>query len=127
MKAIKIDSENSTIKIIEIDNLVDVYSAIGENCTCFATTTQFDNDDLLVIDDNLIDNPENIRGGFIIENWAYPRQTVHLVVGNAIVLGMNDNKEYISCKSQISEISKNVVFLNPENLNEHKKYLQSNQ
>lgn len=113
-KAIKIDSENRTIEEIEIgDSFRDLYPAIGNNCTTFAVPVHFDNNDSLFCDDEALLRPDEIKGGFIMDGWSYP------IVGNAIILGTNEEGESTDYASSIDDLQSKILFLNTELLKEY--------
>jgi hypothetical protein len=62
---------------------------------------------LYVDDEGLLH--DDIHGCFILDGWITP------CVGNAIILGTNDDGESIDCKSTLEELQKQIKFYPKEN------------
>ena len=93
-RAIKINVETKTIETIILgDDYKEIYPAIGNGCSCFAIPVEFPNGDSMYVDDESLLRPDDIVGGFIMEGWRVP------IIGNAILLGCDEEGESISCKS----------------------------
>jgi hypothetical protein len=108
-KAIKINVENKTIEEIEIsDGINSISKEIGNNCQYFCCPFIFDNMDSIYADDEALLRIDDIKGGFKMENWAYP------LVGNAIILGTDDEGDSINYKSDINEFRKKLIFVDAE-------------
>lgn len=97
MKALKINVTDKSVQEVEIENAKDIYSHIGNNCRVFAVPYIFENGDALYCDDEslLNDTPPNC---FMLSDFYYP------LVGNAIILGTNDDGESIDVKSKKDDI-----------------------
>jgi len=106
MEAIKINSEERKIEIIEINNWKQIAPAIGNGCTIFACPVSFENGDTIYIDDEGLYN--NFEGGFIMEDWYCP------LVGNAIILGTDYEGESIDAQSTIEEIEKSIKWVDKQ-------------
>jgi hypothetical protein len=102
-KAIKIDVVNKTIYEVEIKKDKDIYYHIGNECNLFCCPVEFVNGDVLYADDEALYR-QNIEGCFVMESWKYP------IVGNAIILGSDEEGDSIDHKSTIKDISEKIVF-----------------
>ena len=103
-KAILIDVQAQTITETQIGHYSDIYAKIGSGCHTFACPVEFDNGDSLYIDDEgLYHDP---KGCFVMKGWAVP------VVGNAIILGSDEEGESVDCQSTIEAIQSQVKFFN---------------
>jgi hypothetical protein len=102
-KALKIDVVNQTVTNILINDLEDIYKEIGNGCQLFCCPINFDNGDTLYADDESLLR-ENVEGCFMMDSWSYA------IVGNAIILGTDDEGESIDCKSSIMDIYKNLIW-----------------
>ena len=104
-KAIKIDSENQKLEYITIgDDYREISSAIGNNCGLF-TCIYLDDEDAMYCDDDSLLRPSDIKGGFLIEGWNTP------IVGNAIILGTDEDGDSSDCHVTIEELGDNIKFL----------------
>lgn len=105
MKAIKIDVEKRDVYNIEMGkDYREIYKVIGNNCTMFAVPVTFENMDSLFCDDeSLLRN--DIKGGFMMPGWVTP------IIGNAVIIGTDDEGESVDCLSDLDEIKSKVVFL----------------
>lgn len=107
-KAIKIDVVNKQVYEIELsDDYKAIYGAIGNGCTIFCAPIEFENGDTLYSDEEGLLH-EKMEGCFMMENWKYP------LVGNAIILGTDDEGDSIDAKSTIEEIKNKVTFYDSE-------------
>lgn len=101
-KAILINVEAQTITETTIGHYSDIYTAIGNGCNTFECPVQLENGDTVYVDENgLYHDP---KGCFIMTNWGYP------VLGNAIILGSDDEGESVDCKSTVEELKAKVKF-----------------
>lgn len=103
MRAIKIDVEQKKVYEIEIKDYKDIYPAIGNGCELFACPIFFENADTLYTDDEGLLKPEMI-GCFSMPDWDYP------LVGNAVILGSDDEGESVDAKSTIEEIENQIIW-----------------
>jgi len=107
-KAIKIDVVKQDVYEIELsDDYKAIYGAIGNGCTIFCAPIEFENGDTLYSDEEGLLH-EKMVGCFMMENWKYP------LVGNAIILGTDDEGDSIDAKSTIEEIKNQVTFYDSE-------------
>ena len=107
-KAIKIDVVKQDVYEIELsDDYKAIYGAIGNGCTIFCAPIEFENGDTLYSDEEGLLH-EKMVGCFMMENWKYP------LVGNAIILGTDDEGDSIDAKSTIEEIKNKVTFYDSE-------------
>lgn len=102
-KAIFIDVVERKVSYTTINHYKEIYNVIGHGCTTFDCPFQFDNGDTLYVDDEGLLH-DDIKGCFILDGWRIP------CVGNAIILGTNDEGESIDCKSTLEEIEKKIKF-----------------
>ena len=106
-KALKIDVVNQTVTNIIIDDINDIYKEIGNGCQLFCCPVDFENGDTLYTDDESLLR-ENVEGCFLMDNWAYA------IVGNAIILGTDEEGESVDCKSSIMDIYKEIIWGNKQ-------------
>lgn len=106
-KAILIDVVNKEISFTTINHYKEIYNAIGHGCNTFDCPYQFPNGDSLYVDDEGLLH-DDVHGCFILEGWYSP------CVGNAIILGTNDEGESIDCKSTLEEIQKQIKFFSKD-------------
>ena len=104
-KALKIDVVNQTVTSIMIDDIKDIYKEIGNGCDLFCCPVDFENGDTLYADDESLLR-ENIEGCFLMHNWSYA------IVGNAIILGTDEEGESVDCKSSSMDIYKEIIWGN---------------
>lgn len=102
-KAILIDVVAKTVTKTEIGEYTDIYTKIGNGCNCFCCPVDFENGDSLYSDDEGLLH-EEIHGAYIFDDWDYP------LVGNAIILGTDEEGESVDCKSTINEIRSRITF-----------------
>ena len=110
MKALKIDVVNKTITNININKenfSTEIYQLIGNGCNTFCCPIDFENGDCIYADDESLLH-ENIEGCFMLPDWNYP------IVGNAIILGTDEEGDSIDCKTNPSELLENVIWGNKE-------------
>jgi hypothetical protein len=115
-KALKIDVVAKTVTKVEIDKYQDIYAQIGNGCNLFCCPVEFENGDTLFADDESL--LKEVEGCFILPNWNYP------IVGNAIILGTDEEGDSIDCKSTIEEISSEILFGNKEVAEEYQKHVE---
>lgn len=106
-KALKINVEAKTITEIQLDGSIkSIVSEIGNNCQYFCCPYEFPNGDTIYADDESLTRNHDIRGGFMLnENWVYP------IVGNAIILGTDENGDDLDCKTKPKDLM-DIVFVN---------------
>ena len=107
MKALKIDVVNQTISKIEITNYKEIYSAIGNGCNLFCCPIEFENGDVLYSDDEALLHGE-VEGCFSMVDWNYP------LVGNAIILGSDEEGGMADSKTKANEILEKIMWGNKE-------------
>jgi hypothetical protein len=105
-KALKINSLEKKIEIIEINHYKEIYNHIGNNCQLFACPITFDNNDGLLIDDERLYH--EFEAGFIMDDWAYP------VVGNAVIQGCDEDGETCDVKTTVEELTKLIKWVSKE-------------
>ena len=118
MKALKIDVVNKSVTTIQIKDYTEIYAAIGNKCETFCCPIDFPNGDTLYADDESLLN-ENIEGCFMMPDWNYP------IVGNAIILGTDEEGESIDCKTSSMDILSEIIFGNKEVAIEYRDYALS--
>jgi len=107
MKAIKIDVKAKRVYEIELaEGLQAIYDNL--NCNTFTCPIQYENDDCMYCDDEALLFPELIEGAFMYPDWNYP------IVSNAIIIGTDEEGNSVDCKSTVSEIMKNLRFIDKE-------------
>jgi hypothetical protein len=108
-KAIKINVETKSVEYITLgDDYQEIYPHIGNGCSCFSVPYNFENDDALYVDDESLLRMDDIKGGFILEDWETP------IVGNAIILGTDLEGESVDAKSTLEEIKSQLQFISQE-------------
>ena len=107
MKALKIDVVNKTVSTIDIKDYKEIYAAIGNGCELFCCPIEFDNGDTLYSDDEGLLH-ENVEGCFALNDWNYP------LVGNAIILGSDDEGESADAKTKAEDILNQIIWGNSE-------------
>lgn len=104
MKALKIDSANRTVTEIELGNgLQPIYDAIGNGCGTFTCPVRLPNNDMIYCDDEGLYHP--FAGGFTFFDWNYP------IVGNALIIGHNNEGKSIDVKTQIDEVQSAIIWV----------------
>ena len=107
-KVIKIDVEKQEVYHIELgDHYTDIYEKIGNNCSTFCVPLEFENHDCLYADDESLLR-DDIKGGFYMPDWSVP------IVGNALIVGTDDEGDSVDSKTDIDTIKNNIRFLNAE-------------
>ena len=106
-KALKINVEAKTITEILIDDSIgSITREIGNGCQYFCCPYEFPNADCIYADDESLTRESDIRGGFMIsDTWVYP------IVGNAIILGTDEEGDSIDCKTKVTDLE-GIVFVN---------------
>jgi hypothetical protein len=115
MKALKIDVVNQTISTIEITNYKEIYSAIGNGCDLFCCPFEFENGDILYSDDEALLHNE-LEGCFAMHDWNYP------LVGNAIILGNDEEGDMADVKTKADEILEKIMWGNKEVAEQYAEY-----
>jgi len=107
MKALLIDVVSQTITQVKIEHTKEIYSLIGNGCHTFCAPVDFPNGDTLFTDDEALLHDE-IHGCFSLEGWLYP------IVGNAVILGCDEEGDVADCKSQPDDILEKIMWGNKE-------------
>lgn len=103
MQAIKINSAERKLEIVQIENWKQIAPAIGNGCTTFACPVSFENGDTIYIDDEGLYH--EFQGGFIMDDWYCP------IVGNGIILGTDCEGESIDPVSTLEELKSKIRFV----------------
>ena len=103
MRAIKINVENQTLEYVEVEGINTYYEQIGNECSTFACPVTFDNNDGLFVDDEGLFH-KNI-GAFYMKDWSSP------IVGNALIIGCDDEGESVDCKTTIEDLKGKIKFI----------------
>ena len=107
-KAIKINAELQTLELVTLGNdYKEIYPIIGEQCTTFACPIVFDNEDAMYVDDEGMF--QNYKFGFMMRDWSYP------ILGNAVILGTDNEGDSVDAKSSIEDFKGKLVFLEFKN------------
>lgn len=101
MNVILIDTENQTIKSIELKGkLQEYYNLIGNGCNLVEIAHRFENEDVIFVDEEGLFNDHKF--GFVIGGNPY--------IGNGIVVGTTENGESKDCVSTEDEIRNQIFF-----------------
>lgn len=114
MRAIKIDVEQKKVYHVEISDWKEIAPAIGNGCSLFACPITFENGDTLYTDEEGLLKPEMI-GCFSMSDWDYP------LVGNALVIGSDDDGESVDPSSTLEEIEKLIIWGTVSDANDWKE------
>jgi hypothetical protein len=105
-KAIRINVETKSFEYITLgDDYKEIYGAIGNGCDTFCVPISFENQDSMFADDESLLREHDIKGGFIMDDWHSP------IVGNAIILGTDDEGNSVDCLTKIEDIMNQVTFI----------------
>jgi hypothetical protein len=105
-KAIKINVETKKLEYITLgDDYTEIYGAIGNGCDTFCVPITFENEDSMFADDESLLRENDIKGGFIMDDWHSP------IVGNAIILGCDDEGNSVDCLTKIEDIQDQITFV----------------
>jgi hypothetical protein len=115
MKAFLIDSLNEKIVPIELDEqkelLPQYYSFIGNYCSCIESPYQFNDNEILLVDEEGLFN--GAKKGFKYPDWHYP------IVGNGIIVGVdNETGDSISTTSDVEAFS-NIIWCGEAEITNH--------
>lgn len=113
-KALKIDVVNQTVTSIMIDDINEIYTQIGNGCNLFCCPVEFENGDTLFADDESLLR-ENVEGCFLMDNWSYA------IVGNAIILGTDEEGDSVDCKSSPKDVYKEIIWGDKKVAEEYRK------
>ena len=107
MKALFIDVEKQKINEFNLEgDYQKIVEKIGNGCTIFACPIQYENRDLMCVDDESLLHPDNIKGGFIYDGWSYP------IVSNAVIVGQDDYEgDREDVKSTVNDMLKGLHWL----------------
>jgi len=107
MRALKIDVTTQSITEITLkDNILEsMQNVVGGLIT---TASYLENNDCILVDDEGLMKP--IFGAFEIENCYQP------FIGNAVIVGTDNDGNTIDAKSDIDNVKKIVTFLTGEEL-----------
>ena len=105
-KALKINSLEKKVEIIEISHYKEIYQHIGKDCNLFACPLTFENNDGLLIDDDGLYH--EFEAGFMMDGWAYP------IVGNAVIQGCDDDGETCDVKTTKEELESLIIWVSKE-------------
>lgn len=115
MKVLKIDVVAKTVTEIELGKgIKNIYAAIGNGCNLFCVPVEFDNGDSIYADDEAL-LQENVEGAFIMEGWDYP------IVGNALIIGVNEEGDSSDCKTSLDDLFSKITFLDKDAAEQRKQ------
>lgn len=101
MRAIKIDSKNSTIIEIEIKGYEEVRDAV-DGCICLAFDYPNNKHSCYVNDEGLLNNPEFF---FVSKFGAQP------FAGNGVIMGSTPSGNFRTCKLNLDDVKNSIKFL----------------
>lgn len=121
MKAIRIDTKNKRIEVVDLGTeLSDIYKHL--ECTTFTVaypqTVEPVSDVIYVDDDGLFRSPEESLGAFFID--IYPTQPLF---GHALIVGSDDEGNNVDVTYTIEQISDMVKFLEPKQVKLYQELL----
>lgn len=109
MRIIKIDVEKKKITdVLHDGTLENIYRLIGNGCRTFTCPVEFNSLDALYCDDESLLRPDDIKGGFIMNGWSYP------IVGNALVIGTDEEGDSRDTHTSMLWFCKNVIFIDEQ-------------
>lgn len=112
MKAILINPEDKTVKVIDIEQNNDaIYKAI--DCETFACPITYDNGDTMYCDDEGLFIPQ--KGGIMMHDWAYP------ILGKILILGSDEDGNSVDVKSDIGFFVKQISWWSEQAAEEYRK------
>jgi hypothetical protein len=111
-KALLIDVVNKTVSNVTVKRYQEIYDHIGNGCHLFCIPYTFENEDSLYADDEAL-LQDTIIGGFMLPDWHSP------IIGNAIILGSDDEGESVDCKTKAATILEDIIFLDRNLANEY--------
>jgi hypothetical protein len=113
-KVIKIDVVTKSVYHVELGNdYKEIYGQIGNGCTTFCSPLNFENEDFMFADDEALLRDSDIVGGFYMTHWNTP------IIGNALIIGSDEEGNSVDSKTTIQEIQSQIKFIDAE---ECKKY-----
>ena len=119
-KALMIDVSTKTITEIELDSHFESISkAIGNGCQYFCCPYSFSNEDSMYADDESLLRVDFIKGGFVLEGYS------GIIVGNAIILGTDDEGDSVDVKHTCDEISERIIFIDENMAKEYARVVMS--
>ena len=118
MKALLINSKDKTVTKVQIKDYKEIYGLIGNGCSTFACPVEFDNGDVLYCDDEGL-LKEKVEGCFMFPEWNTP------IVGNAVILGSDDDGQSIDAKTNISFFTENLIWGNEAVAEEYRNFALS--
>lgn len=106
MRGILINVEDKTITNVTHDGTLEsIYEHIGNGCTTFCCPVVFEDNDAMYCDDESLLRPSDIKGGFIMPDWSSP------IIGNALILGTDDDGDSVDSKTSIKWLEDNIAFV----------------
>ena len=122
IKGILINPKDKTVTKVELQKnangscIADIYRLIG--CSTFACPVEFPNGDSLYCDDEgLLKN--ELEGCFMFSDWNTP------IVGNALILGTDDDGYSVNAKTSIPTVLENIIWGNKEVAEEYRDFALS--
>ena len=106
MKAIKIDCKTRTVTIIEVDSYQQICSGLSKHCKHFICPMVFETNDVMYAD--YYAGLNGFNGGFMLDGWVHP------VLGNAIIVGTDDNGDLANVIVDKSEIDSQISFISKD-------------
>lgn len=109
MKGILINVEDKTVTMVDVKpGYKNIYPFIADHCTTFTCPYSYPNGDTLYCDDESLLKFGSIKGGFMYKNWQYP------IVGNALILGCDNDGESTNVNSTVEYIENGLVWIDED-------------
>ena len=109
MRAIKINCTNRTITIIEVENYRNICDELHKHCKNFICPIMFATNDVMYAD--YYAGLNGFSGGFMLDGWVHP------ILGNAIIVGTDNDGNLADVIVSKGEIDKQISFISKELVN----------
>ena len=119
-KALLINVSEKTITQIELGtHFGEISKTIGNGCEHFCCPYSFSNEDSMYADDESLLRIDSIKGGFVMEGYH------GTIVGNAIILGTDDEGDSVDVKHTCDEIAERIIFIDEGMAKDYAKEVMS--
>ena len=109
MRAIKINCTTRTITIIEVESYRNICNELNNNCKNFICPMMFATNDVMYAD--YYAGLNGFSGGFMLDGWVHP------ILGNAIIVGTDNDGNLADVIVSKGEIDKQISFISKELVN----------